>query len=343
MNLDFDFSAVPRFFRGVATELRQKRLWPVAAVLVLALIAIPVLLSNSGSAAPQPVAQLPAAPPPSGNSIPALNVQSTTTTHSRLRGTAHDPFAAGSPTTTTPQLSTSTATSPVTTAVATATSNPGGASSGGASSGASNTSSTASSGGGAAGSSSSGSSATPTSNPPSITPNAKPKPAPSGLTSKQAYDVELAMTNSAGGIDTTDPLTRLSVLPSPQQALLVELGVLRGGKRVVFAVQPGTAVNGPGTCVPGPLDCEILELGQDQTEQLSARTGSLTTSQVALFAVTGISAMNYPSTAAADAARRAHSDAGKALIDKSSSSALSLFMYDPSLGSIVDLRNLGVS
>ncbi len=105
---------------------------------------------------------------------------------------------------------------------------------------------------------------------------------------------------------------------------------------------PAPSVNGPGTCIPGPLDCEILELGQDQTEQLSARTGSLGTSQVALFAVTGISATNYASTAAADQARRDHSSAGQALLDKAPASALSLFQYEPSIGSVVDLRNLTV-
>jgi hypothetical protein len=63
---------------------------------------------------------------------------------------------------------------------------------------------------------------------------------------------------------------------------------------------------------------------------------------VALFAVTGISATSYSSVAAADKARRDHSQTGQALLDKSPLSALSLFEYEPSLGSIVDLRNLKV-
>ena len=67
--------------------------------------------------------------------------------------------------------------------------------------------------------------------PPSIVPTAKPKPVPTGLTATQSYDVTLEMTNGSGGLDTIDPLERLSVLPSDQTPMLVELGVLQGGKR----------------------------------------------------------------------------------------------------------------
>src|SRR5205823_220376 len=80
-----------------------------------------------------------------------------------------------------------------------------------------------------------------------------------------------------GGINTIDPLERLSVVPSPKQPLLVELGVLQGGKRVLFAVQPGAAVSGPGTCTPGPIDCEVLTLAPGQTEGVSKQTSTGTT------------------------------------------------------------------
>jgi hypothetical protein len=154
--------------------------------------------------------------------------------------------------------------------------------------------------------------------------------------------VALAITNSKGGIDTTDPLTRLSPIPSAQQPLLVELGVARGGDRVLFAVQPNAVPTGPGVCTPGPIDCEILSLRQDQTEQLSTRQGSIGSTQVALFAITSISATDYPSAAAAGRARRASSAAGRAVLNNSNSPTLALFQYEPSVGSVVDLRNLKV-
>jgi hypothetical protein len=151
--------------------------------------------------------------------------------------------------------------------------------------------------------------------------------------------VTISITNSAGGVDTIDPLQRLSILPSQRRPMLVELGVLKGGQRVLFAVQPGTVLSGPGTCTPGPIDCEILSLGQDQIEGLAVRS-STGTVPVALFAVTGIKADQLASAAAADQARRAASAAGRNLLSSSTSSALSLFRYDPSLGAVVDLRNL---
>lgn len=150
----------------------------------------------------------------------------------------------------------------------------------------------------------------------------------------------MAITNSAGGVDTVDPLARLSAIPDKQQPLLVELGVLRGGKRVLFAVQPGTVVAGPGACTPGPIDCEILSLGQDQTEAISSHDSGAH----ALFAITGVTALNHSSAALASLARHAASSAGRAVLDSSSSSlpALSLFKYEPSVGAIVDLRDLTV-
>lgn len=324
MKLEFDPSVV----RSAATEmggklvaeLREKRLWPVALVLLLAIIAIPIALSKS--ATPARVAQLPQSPSgsPSAASIPVIN-QQTTPAQSRLTGPSRDPFGAPS-----------SAPSGSTTGVASS----GGASSTTSSSGTSSGSSSSSS---SSSSTSSGSSSS--SSPPSITQSATPKPAPAGLTATQSYDVSLAITGSSGNLNTIDPLERLSVIPSKQQPLLVELGVLHGGQRVLFVVQPGTVVNGPGTCTPGPIDCQIVSLGQDQTESVSHQTATGPV-QVALFAVTAISAANHPSTGAADAARREASTDGRSLLSNSTATALSLFEYDPSVGVVVDLRNLTV-
>ncbi len=133
-------------------------------------------------------------------------------------------------------------------------------------------------------------------------PAKKSKPAPTGLTSKQSYAVSFAITTPSGGLDTIAPLQRASVLPSDHQALMVELGVLQGGRQVLFALQPGAVVRGPGTCTPGPIDCEILSLRAGQTESLS-QASSAGAVPVALFAVTAISAQDHGSAAAAQSAR----------------------------------------
>ena len=149
------------------------------------------------------------------------------------------------------------------------------------------------------------------------------------------------MTNTAGGVNRIDPLERLSVLPSERQPRLVELGVLHDGRRVLFVVQPGTVVAGPGTCTPGPIDCEILSLAQDQIEGISTQSPA-GVSPVAQFAITAITTGEHSSVAAAGAVRRRESAAGRRLLNLSTLSALSLFKYRPSLGAVVDLRNLTV-
>ncbi len=151
--------------------------------------------------------------------------------------------------------------------------------------------------------------------------------------------MSIGITNSSGGVNTLDPVDRLTVLPSGQQPRLVELGVLRGGRRVLFAVQPGTVVGGPGACIPGPVDCEILSLAPDQTEGISLQTSGGDV-PIAMFAVTGIAAQRYPSVAAATKARRTQSTSGRALLDGSELAALALFRYEPSVGAVVDLSSL---
>jgi hypothetical protein len=151
--------------------------------------------------------------------------------------------------------------------------------------------------------------------------------------------VSLAITKPTGGLDTLAPLERLTPLPSASQPLVVELGVLRGGSRVLFAVQPGTVLSGKGTCIPGPIDCEILSLAQGQTERLSVQTSNGPV-RVAMFAVTRIVAAKHPSHSAAMKIRSQESRAGRRVLDHSSLKALKLFRYEPGTGAVIDLRNL---
>jgi hypothetical protein len=262
-------------------------------------------------------------PVPSGStSLPTLNVQSSSS-KSRLPGRGRDPFAGQASTKSGPATGTTGSTG--TTASGT-------------------TGATGAGGAGATKTSGSASTAAPTTvpaTPPSIIHKPKPKPAPSGLSATQAYDVSLELTNSAGGLDSIDPLQRLSVLPAERQPLLVELGVLKGGSRVLFAVLPGAVLGGPGACTPGPVDCEILSLAPGQTEAVGVKTSS-GQSWSALFAIGAITAKDYSSAAAADRARRSESAAGRSVLDGLAAISLSLFKYDPSVGAVLDLRNLTV-
>jgi hypothetical protein len=314
------------FAKGIVNELRERKLWPVALVLLIALVAVPILLSKQ--APTDLLMQKPLNLPPtsSGTKLPAISVTATPTA-STLPGKSRNPFAPQKAATTTTTATTDTIPTTPTTSTPTA---------GSGASGTSTTSSSSTSGGT---SSSSSSSAPTTSTTPAPAP--KPAPAPAGLTDTQAYEVGLSVTNASGGVNLLSPLKRLTVVPSAQQPLLVELGVLQGGHDVMFAVQRGTVVSGPGSCTPGPIDCEILSLAPGQTEGLSKQTASGTV-PVALFQVTGINAQDYPSADAAGQARRAASQAGRKLLNNSALNALSLFQYDPTVGAVVDLRTLTV-
>jgi hypothetical protein len=320
------------FLSNMIKELRERKLWPIAIVLIIALVAVPVLLSKNAPTnlvTPQPTGGLPYS---TGTALPAISVQ-TTPGAAKLAGRGRDPF--------TPQHVTTTAT---TAAVVTSPSVSAATPAAGASAATTGTS-TVSSGGGSSASAPSTSSPSPAPAPASSAPAPSaapaPKPAPTGLTPTQSYQVSLAITNANGGLNTIDPLERLSVLPGPQQPLLVELGVLRGAHNVLFAVEPGAAVSGPGTCTPGPIDCEILSLAPGRTEGISKQTATGST-PVALFSVNSITAAQHPSAAAADQARRTASAVGRKLLTSSPLSATSLFQYDPSVGAVVDLRNLTV-
>ena len=322
------------FATNMLKELRERKLWPIAIVLIVALVAVPILLSKKASTnliTPPAGAGLPYS---TGATLPAISVQ-TVAGGSKLAGHARNPF--------TPQhvaaTSTTTATTPATSTVSAGSSTTSGASSTGSTS-TSGAGSTTNATGGGTGTTPAATSPS-TSAPASPSEPTKPAPAPSGLTARQSYQVSLAMTVANGGVNTIAPLERLSVLPSVQKPLLVELGVLQGGRQVLFAVEPGAAVSGPGACTPGPIDCEVVSLAPGQTEAVSQQTPTGST-PVAEFAVNSISAADHPTVAAAEQARRTASDAGRQLLANSPLSTGSLFQYDPSVGAVVDLRNLTV-
>ncbi|HUA44807.1 MAG TPA: hypothetical protein VMA77_06250 [Solirubrobacteraceae bacterium] len=315
------------FLTSIIKELRERKLWPIAVGLIVALVAVPVLLSKKAPTnliTPEAGAGLPYS---TGSTLPAISIK-TVPGNSKLPGKGRNPF--------TPYHIGSTTTA--TTASASTTTTSGSTSTTGSSSGTTGTGSTS---GGSSTATTPATTSTPAATTPSPAPTTPPKPAPAGLTATQSYEVSLAITTPGGGLNTIDPLQRLSILPNQKQPLLLELGVLQGGKQVVFAVEPGAVVSGPGACTPGPIDCEILTLSPGQTEGVSQQTSTGST-PVALFAVNSISAANHPSVAAANQARHDASQAGRELLANSPLGAASLFQYDPSVGAVVDLRNLTV-
>jgi hypothetical protein len=336
------------YLNALLSDLRDRKLWPLAAALLVAVVAVPVVLSKSPSAAPVTPHHSGLAPVQVSGSVPGVTLDAAAKQGS-LKGGERDPFSAQAGLKTATHAASGGSGSAVT--VGFGATNGGAANGGAANGGAANggaanatatnpahsngTSSNGSSSG--AGGGGGGSSVVPPVLPVNPGGGGRFTTAPAGLTGTQAYQVTLATSDGNGGFVTESDVPRLSVLPNVHQPLLVELGVLKGGARVLFAVVANASLAGPGSCIPGPLDCEILALAPGQVEQISSQNVS-----PFLFAVTGLSIGKYASVAAANRARNAVSSAGQRLLNDSTSQALSLFPYEPSLGVVVDQRNLTV-
>jgi len=323
--------------QAIAADLRQRRLWALAAALVVALIAVPVLLS-SGSPSSGPSAQAPparngdaargAAGAPASPAVPVVSVGAGGS--AGLSGPARDPFVQRSSARPARSLAAVATPTPVAGTGGTAPSTPAHVAP------AAGSSATSASGAPTAGSSrgttAGGAAAT------SRRSTSMPARPAGGLNATQSYTVAIGFTGSGRDLPADGQARRLLVLPSAHDPLLVELGVLRGARRVLFALLPDTLVHGPGRCIPGRADCELLSLAPGEVEALGRRS-PVGPQLVGYFAV-GIGVRQYGSVAAADRARRAVSATGRRLLRRVSLPALALFPYDSRLGALLDLRDL---
>lgn len=290
-----------KFILELWHDLCAKRLWPVAALLVIALVAVPVMLKKSSSTSPStPPAASTASP--SDSSSKAVVVADTDTPSASTLGVFNkkDPFkpdhavlAAAHPR----QTSTSNGSSQQ-------SSGGGGSSTPPSSGGVGNTTGGGSIGGGT----------TP------IAPQQPTKPAePKG---PFAYTVDVKF-GKRGLLRTHHNVQKLDVLPDQNNPLLVFLGVNSTGDEAVFLTDTSLKAAGEGTCKPDGDTCSFLylKLGKDSdTEDLSevAADGSGTEYTLKLLAIhkVPVSQLAKDAKKAAKAARaearRAHIGKGKA-------------------------------
>jgi hypothetical protein len=241
--------------RNVFHDLVERRLWPVALVLVLALIAIPILLSHPASTGPgaPPVAPATAPATGAGGSLsafqPVVNTEGSKSSEIRksLRGFAtKDPFKvqglpkAGA---TSGQL-----TAAPGAAAATGTTTPTGTTTGTTT----GTGTTAGTGTSGSGQSTSGSSDSTGSNP---------------TLTYFTYTVDVRF----GKADNLDKKTleRFRALPSSKNPVVVFMGVKTDGKTAVFLVSSATGTTGEGDCEPADT-CTFLYMKKDQQQSFEA-------------------------------------------------------------------------
>jgi hypothetical protein len=292
--------------RSILRDLIDRRLWPVAILLAVALAAVPLLLGRQGGST---TAVVPATPAPADTAQKAEVTLETGVPADRDRaGDVRDPFKSPIKVTTTasePALPTDTGPSgstAATTPAATGTGTP-------------SVSTTGATGGGSSDASAGDSSTTTT-----TTPKAPAQTKTTGVAedAKDTYHVSVRFGLDGGKLQTIRDVARLSPLPSASDPFFVYLGVLettatKKERRAVFVVTSDATPNGEGACHPTTNDCQSVELTVGQTAFFDYTDANGKVSQYELQ-LAGIHKTEIKSEAKASAAIARHSVAGTELL-----------------------------
>jgi hypothetical protein len=276
-----------RPLRNLVNELVERRLWPIALLLLVALLAVPLLLSKSASPAvddgPEtgtpPAAVAGAARAAAAPGAPVVSVTRDAVPAAPLRGRAKNPFRQQYEE---PVLdgTTSTSTSTATSATQTPAGGSGSTPSGGTQ------------GGGGSGGQTPPSSAQPT-------------------YVYAAIDVRFGKAGKR--LRRIEDVPRLTPLPNADHPIVVFLGMRRDRETAVFLVSTDVHVQGLGQCVPSQRTCEAIELREGEAAFLDFTEADGTVQQYEL----DLDAVTLHETSSEAVAQRAYarvSRVGKLLL-----------------------------
>jgi hypothetical protein len=296
--------------RGIWNDMVEKRLWPVAVVLLVAAVALPVVLSRSSASTVVPQASAPSADTPQVAVTPAPanpNQQVAETVDGarfQRTGSARDPFVHVKPAVTT--TSVSRALTPVASAVGASVH---------AVSTATKTTSTAV--------------AAPTTPPAAVPTHITPTPAVHPV---PLYHVAAAF-GPMGAIGKSFTLIqRLAAMPSNKNGLVAYMGVTGNGKEATFALLHAALPTGPGTCRPSPTQCELITLKIGQTETLEFLDGASAGQVDSLSVVAIVKRSGSSATVATASARGQISAQGRALLRQFAARVLGALRYHAATG-----------
>jgi hypothetical protein len=264
--MNVNLNAVVNPLRSLWEELVERRLWPILIVLVVALVAIPVVLSKPAKEA----APLPPAPAATGTGSPAHAFQPAVSSEglksSQIRKSIRsfkrkNPFV--SPSLPRSSAGSSAGTATVTgggAATPTGSTDPGALTAGG---GSPVTGGTDQSGGSVGGS--------------------------GGGTSAETFYYHYTVDVKFGKTGNTDQktLTEFRALPSSDNPVLVFMGVKNDGETAVFLITANASTVGEGTCSPSDTECTFLYLQKDDKQTIEAvdSDGGITTYSLELLSV----------------------------------------------------------
>ena len=258
-------------------QLVERRLWPLAALLIAALVAVPVLLSKSVAqpAPPAPVASTQG----ETEAIVSLSDPGDRESVRKVLGSRKNPFR--------PAVAAKAAPKKAETAPAAAA---------GAASPADAGDKGGTSSGGAVSAPSTPVAPAPVSVPVVDTPLAPKK-------TYELYSLKVRFGDSSAETLAASQLKRLTALPSNEDAAVIYLGLLKDRKTAVFLVDGDARVQGDGACKPSPRNCETLEMKAGDTAFIDVGSEEAgTTQQFQLDLV----AIRTKKTTDADAARRSY-------------------------------------
>ena len=229
------------YARDTWQDLREKRLWPVAVVLALAIVAIPLLLTKSAA---QPTADQTAIPVPTEEMRVAVSRDEGDAASSGT-GSALDRFAEGDPFT--PPGRIAAKGDAVAASASTAGPSDDGATTGG--------------GGGSE------------SSPPSSSPDA-PAPPPVTRTETKAFEYVADVTFWNGDRRRQlRGLRKLDMLPNQSAPVLIFMGTSGQGGNAVFLVDSTLKTTGEGHCVPDRANCAYVHIGPGSEQLFTTETG----------------------------------------------------------------------
>ena len=153
---------------------------------------------------------------------------------------------------------------------------------------------------------------------------------------KVSYAVDLRIGRD-GDLRIRRDVARLSPLPSQEDPFFVFLGVAADGETALFLVSSDATATGDGTCRPTPEACERVEMKAGQTEFFDVTTPQGETVQYQLDVV-GVRRVQSADTASASAARSRESAAGRRVLRSAMSTgqvSVSDLAFSSDLGLVV--------
>lgn len=297
-------------------QLIERRLWPVALLLLAGVIAVPMLLAKEPEPVSAPVA-LSAVPAAQGAAEPVVSL-SDPASRDEVRavlGDRKDPFRPAQ-IERVPKPDDALAV---------------GSASASVDSGASSAGDVSSSGGGGSPSPSAPVDPDPPA-PAPVDPDPTPAPTPEPRPEPtfEVYSLKVRFGDPSSGSLETRNVKRLTGLPGGNPTVLY-LGPTNGGDSAVFLVDAGVEVVGDGTCKPHPQNCETLEMNPGETVFLTTEDAQY---QLDLIRI------NKRTTRNADQARRlrtAVAAGGPAALRRMGGSRG--YRYDASRGTLVRTRS----